>query len=474
MGFNMPKINALCTAILFASAVAPIQAQSIRPDQAAFRELYQELVETNTTLSTGSCTEASAKMGARMKAAGFSDTQLTYFSVPEHPKDGGLVAIFPGSDATARPILLLAHIDVVEAKREDWTRDPFKLIEEDGYFYARGASDDKAQAAIWTDAMINFKKSGFKPLRTIKMALTCGEETGGAFNGAEWLTTKRRDLIDAEYALNEGGGGVLDKNGKPSFLALNVGEKIYQDYNLMVTNGGGHSSRPVKPNAIYQLSAAMQSISDYEFPVHLNQTTRAMFTMLSYSTPEPFGSAMKALVANPNDAKAAALVSKDPTLQSAMRTTCVATEFNAGHAKNALPQRAQANINCRIAPGENIQEVLATLTKIVADKAVTVSIVPPDATVSPEVPLLPAILEPATALGKKMFPSVPMMPTMATGATDGRFLNSVGIPTYGIPGIFYDADYGNIHGLNERIRVKSIYEGRDYMVELVKIYANQK
>lgn len=470
----MLKINSILTAMLLSGTSSTINAQTIRPDQAAFRELYQELVETNTALSTGSCTQAAAQLGVRMKAAGFSDSQLTYFSVAEHPKDGGLVAILPGSDATARPILLLAHIDVVEAKREDWTRDPFTLIEEDGYFYARGASDDKAQAAIWTDAMINFKKSGFKPLRTIKMALTCGEETGGAFNGAEWLSANRRDLIDAEFALNEGGGGVLDENGKPKFLSLNVGEKIYQDYDLVVTNAGGHSSRPLKPNAIYQLSAAMNRIGDYEFPVHLNQTTSAMFSMLSQVTPEPVGSAMKALVANPNDAKAAEIVSRDPTMHSMMRTTCVATEFEAGHAKNALPQRAHANVNCRIAPGENIQQVQAALIKAVADPVVVVSISPPNATVSPEVPLTAAILDPAIALGKKMFPGVPMLPTMSTGATDGRFLNSVGIPTYGIPGIFYDADYGHIHGLNERIRVKSVYEGRDYMVELVKIYANQK
>ncbi|MBP7371149.1 MAG: M20/M25/M40 family metallo-hydrolase [Arenimonas sp.] len=470
----MPRIKALVVSLLLAGFTSGVSAQTPRADQLAFRELYQELVETNTTLSSGSCTQAAAQIGARLKAAGYSDSQLTYFSVAEHPKDGGIVAILPGSDATARPILLLAHIDVVEANREDWTRDPFKLIEENGYFYARGSSDDKAQAAIWADAMINFKKSDYKPRRTIKMALTCGEETGGAFNGAEWLSTNRRELIDAEFALNEGGGGVLDANGKPEFLSLNVGEKIYQDYNLVVTNAGGHSSRPVKPNAIYQLSAAMERIGDYEFPVHLNDTTKAMLTALSKTTKGPASAAMKSLVANPKDAQAAALLSQDPTMHSMMRTTCVATMFEAGHARNALPQRAQANVNCRIAPGETIQQVQAVLTKVVADPAVAVSIMPPDATVSVAVPLTAAILDPATALGNKMFPGVPMVPTMSTGATDGRFLGSVGIPTYGIPGIFYDADYGHIHGLNEQIRVKSVYEGRDYMVELVKLYADSK
>jgi acetylornithine deacetylase/succinyl-diaminopimelate desuccinylase-like protein len=470
----MVKIFSALSGLLLVSITSITAAQALRPDQVAFRELYKELVETNTTLSTGSCTDAVAKIGARMHTAGFSDAQLTYFSTPEHPKDGGLVAVLPGSDAKARPILLLAHIDVVEAKREDWIRDPFTLIEEDGYFYARGSSDDKAQAAIWADAMINFKTSGYKPHRTLKMALTCGEETGGAFNGAEWLSANRRALIDAEFALNEGGGGTLDANGKPQFLSLNVGEKIYQDYNLTVTNNGGHSSRPIKPNAIYQLATALNRIGDYEFPVHLNDTTHALFSQLGSFTPGPVGAAMKALAANPNDAAAAALVSQDPTMHSMMRTTCVATLVDAGHARNALPQRAHANINCRIAPGETIQQVQAVLTQVVADPTVAVSIMPPDATVSVAVPLIEAILAPATALGKKMFPGVPMLPTMSTGATDGRFLGAAGIPTYGIPGIFYDADYGHIHGLNERIRVKSLYEGRDYMAELVKLYAAGK
>mgnify|MGYP003513603482 FL=1 len=474
LGNYMEKIIPAMTGLLLAAASTAASAQAPRPDQLEFRALYKELVETNTTLSSGSCTEAAAKMGARMKAAGYSDSQLTFFSVPEHPKDGGLVAILPGSDANARPILLLAHIDVVEAKREDWTHDPFTLIEENGYFYARGSSDDKSQAAIWTDALINFKKSGYTPRRTIKMALTCGEETGGAFNGAEWLSTKRRDLIDAEYALNEGGGGRLHADGRHEYLAINVGEKTYQDYDLTVTNPGGHSSRPVKPNAIYQLSAALGRIGDYEFPVHLNDTTRAMFTQLSSITPKPLADAMRKLAANPEDENAAEMVSRDPLYHSMMRTTCVATRLDAGHANNALPQRAHGNVNCRIAPGETTQQVQAVLAKVVGDPAVAVSLALPEATVAPTVPLKPEILGPATELGKKMFPGVPMLPTMSTGATDGRFLNAAGIPTYGIPGIFKDADGGFAHGLNERIRVKSLYEGRDYLIELIKIYADSK
>ena len=469
----MKKLLSLLPAAFIAGIATTTSAQNLRTDQAEFRSLYKELVEINTTESVGSCTDAAAMLRDRLKAAGFSDSQLTLFSVPEYPKDGGLVAVLPGSDSKARPILLLAHLDVVEANRADWTRDPFKLIEENGYFYGRGSSDDKAQAAIWADAMINFKKSGYTPRRTIKMALTCGEE-GGRFNGAQWLGQNKRDLIDAEFALNEGGGGRLDANGNKEYLAINVGEKIYQDFNLVVTNSGGHSSRPLKPNAIYQMAAALQKIGDYAFPIHLNDTTKAMLTQLSTQTPGPVGAAMKALAINPNDDAAAAVVTQDPTLNGTLRTTCVATMLDAGHAKNALPQRAHANVNCRIAPGENIQQTKDTLIKLVNDPAVAVTYALPEATVSGAVPLTKQILDPAIALGKKMFPGVPMLTTMATGASDGRFIGAVGIPSYGIPGIFYEADYGHIHGLNEQIRVKSFYEGRDYMVELVKLYADQK
>ena len=412
-------------------------------------------------------------LGARMKAAGYSDSQLTFFSVPEHSKEGGLVAILPGSDPKVRPILLLAHLDVVEANRADWARDPFKLIEENGYFYGRGSSDDKAQVAIWTDAMINFKKAGYQPRRSIKMALTCGEE-GARFNGAKWLSEHRRELIDAEFALNEGGGGALDAKGKPRYLAMTVGEKIYQDFDLVVTNTGGHSSRPIKPNAIYQISAALQRIGDYTFPIHLNDTTKAMLTQLSAQTPGPTGVAMKTLAGHPEDAAAAELVSQDPTLNGTIRTTCVATMLEAGHAKNALAQRAHANINCRIVPNETPGEVQAVLAKLIADPGVTLALNDFETTVAGTVPLTAQILDPALALGEKMFPGVPMVTSMSTGASDGRYLGSVGIPTYGIPGIFYEADYGHIHGLNEQIRVKSLYDGRDYMTALVKLYADQK
>lgn len=253
-------------AVLAVLSGQSVQAQ-IRPDQESFRALYKELVETNTTLSAGSCTLAAERMAARMKAAGFAEKDLTLFSTPDKPREGGLVAVYPGTSKKAKPILLLGHIDVVEANRADWTRDPFALIEEGGFFYGRGTSDDKAQAAIWTDSLIRFKQEGFKPKRTIKLALTCGEETVGAFNGAEWLAQNKRDLIDAEYALNEGGGGRVGPDGKRQILAMQVGEKTVQNFSLETTNPGGHSSVPRPDNAIYALAASISSVARFEFPV---------------------------------------------------------------------------------------------------------------------------------------------------------------------------------------------------------------
>ena len=449
-------------------------AQALRPDQAAFRELYKELVETNTTLSAGSCTLAAAQLATRLRTAGFTDADLTPFAISEKPKEGGLVAILQGSDRKARPMLLLAHIDVVEAKREDWTRDPFTLIEEDGYFYARGASDDKAQAAIFTDILIRMKASGVKPRRAVKLALTCGEETNGAFNGAEYLAANKRDLIDAAFALNEGGGGRLTSDGKPNMLALQVGEKMSHNYVLETINKGGHSSMPRPDNAIYSLVGAVAKVRDHVFPVVLTTTTRAFFTKMSTAADGPGAAAMAAIVANPQDAAAAALLSKDPSLNSTLRTTCVTTLLDAGHAENALPQRARANVNCRIIPGETIDGTRDALERIIGDTAVKVTPKAARGPLAKAPPLDPAIVGPIEALAARFFPGIPVVPVQSTGASDAVFLAAVGIPTYGVPGIFYDADGGGIHGLNERIRVKSVYDGRDYLFELVKIFASTK
>ncbi len=329
----LPILTALALA-------APAAAQEPRPDQLAFRDLYKELVETNTTLSSGSCTLAAERMAARMKAAGFADSQLHLFATPEHPKEGGLVAVYPGTSKTAKPILLVAHIDVVEAKREDWERDPFVMVEEGGYFYGRGTLDDKAQAAVWVDTLIRFRQQGHKPRRTVKLALTCGEETNGAFNGVEWLAANRRELIDAEFALNEGGGGDSDGKGKVIGQSVQVGEKTFANFRLETRNPGGHSSVPVRDNAIYQLSRALTRIDEHEFPVEMTDVTRRFFAESGAARGDETGAAMAALAKNPDDKAAEAIVNKDRFLHGNIRTTCVATLLDGGHAPNALPQRA--------------------------------------------------------------------------------------------------------------------------------------
>jgi acetylornithine deacetylase/succinyl-diaminopimelate desuccinylase-like protein len=457
------------------SVLAPpvaASAQQLRPDQAAFRALYKELVETNTSLSAGSCTLAAQRMAAHLKAAGFKDSEITLFADPAFPKEGGMVAVLPGSDPKAKPILLLAHLDVVEAKREDWTRDPFEFIEENGFFYGRGVADDKAQAAIWTDTLVRYRKAGKVPKRTLKLALTCGEETTYAFNGADWLAKNRPELIAAEYAHNEGGGGRLDASGKPMAIAVQVGEKTVQNYQIEATNPGGHSSVPRRDNAATDLAAAIININTYDFPTQLNPTTTSFFSAMSNVAPAPMGPALKAIVANPADPAANAIANKDPMFHSMLRTTCVVTQISAGHANNALAQRATANVNCRLFPGTDPEAVRAELAKVIGNPAVKVTLTPPVRPIAKSPPMDPAIIGPMKTLGEKYFPGVPMLATMSTGATDSIFLSPIGIPTYGVPGIFGDPDGNGAHGLNERLRVKSVYDGRDYLYELVGILAD--
>jgi acetylornithine deacetylase/succinyl-diaminopimelate desuccinylase-like protein len=469
--FKLAAAFAAATALLVTGSV---QAQT-RPDQVAFRALYKELVETNTTASVGDCTLAAQKMAAHLKAAGFPDKDLTIFFKPDLPKNGGLVAVYPGTDPKAKAILLLAHIDVVEAKREDWTRDPFTLVEEGGYFYGRGASDDKAQASIWVDTLIRYRNEGFHPKRTIKMALTCGEEGGSPFNGASWLVENKRDLIDAEFALNEGAGGQLDDHGKRIAHTIEAGEKTSQSFTLEVTNPGGHSSRPVPDNAIYRLADAIEKIRAYEFPVMINDANGGYLSKMAKVVGGEQGAAMTALMANPKDAKADAILSKDPGLHTMLRTTCVATMLSAGHAQNALPQRATANINCRIFPGVSRDAVRDKLIDLINDPQVSVSktAVAGLRGEAPAPPLTPKVLGPIEKVSAEMWPGIPVVPILQAGATDGKALTAGGIPTYGVQGIFYEPDLGRIHGLNERVGVTSLYEGRDFLYKLVKIYADQ-
>lgn len=455
-----------------ASAQVAEPPKTVRPDQLAFRDLYKELVEINTTLSVGSCTQAAEAMGARLKAAGFPAQDVRVVVADGHPKEGALVAILHGTDAKTKPMLLLAHIDVVEANRADWTRDPFKLVEENGYFFGRGTSDDKAQAAIWVDSLIRLKQAGYKPARDIKMALTCGEESE-AYNGIEDLVKNHRPLVDAEFALNEGADGLLDEHDKPVVLEVQGGEKVYQDFTLTVTNPGGHSSRPVPANAIYQLSAALDRIGAYGFPPRFNDATRGYFTRMQARVNPEQAAAMKALVANINDPAALKTVTADPMWNSMLRTTCVATMVSAGHAPNALPQRATANVNCRILPGTPVEEVKAKLAEL-AGEPVAVTLAHAPNPVSPPPPLTPAIMGPIEKEAAKLWPGVPVVPILLTGATDGVHTNAGGIPTYGVSGLFGSSDGDGIHGLNERIRVKSLYDGRDFLYALIKDYAGGK
>ncbi|WP_166208581.1 M20/M25/M40 family metallo-hydrolase [Cognatiluteimonas telluris] len=444
---------------------------ALRPDQQQFFSLYKELVETDTSVTTGDCTQAAAQIGARLKAAGFSDDQVTQFSVPDHPKEGGIVAVYPGTSDTLKPLLLLAHIDVVTAKRADWVRDPYKLVEENGYYYARGIADDKFMAATWADTLIRFKQAAYKPARTVKMALTCGEETDTAFNGAKYLANNKRDLIDAAFALNEGGGGDTDGKGHIIDQSIQVGEKLYQDYKLVATNPGGHSSQPVRDNAIYAISDALLKIRDHEFPQQFSDTTRVFFERAGAARKDALGAAMIALAKDPNDAKAAAVVNTDKGYHSMLRTTCVATMIDGGHAVNALPQRTEANVNCRIFPGHTPAEIQGELAKVIGNPKISIDLARKDKPVAKMPALDPAIIGPMETLSAKYFPGVPVIPSMSTGATDGLYLSAVGIPTYGVPGAWFDPDGNGAHGLNERLEVRSVYVGRDYLFDLVKALA---
>lgn len=449
-------------------------SQQARAGEPEFRELYKELIEINTTLSVGSCTDAANAMKARLVKAGYPDSDLHLIVPPTRPQDGNLIALLPGTDASAKALLLLAHIDVVEAKREDWVRDPFKLTEEEGYFYARGASDDKAMAAIFADSMVRYKRDGYKPKRTIKLALTCGEESPNTFNGVKYLIEKHRSLLDAAFALNEGGGGRLDaKTGKYLYNGIQAGEKLYQDFTLETTNIGGHSARPTPDNAIYQMSQALLKLQAFEFPVEFNDATRGYFAKFGDINGGEQGADMKAAAATA-DAAAIARLKQDPSVNGSLHTTCVATQIDGGHAPNALPQHVSANVNCRIFPGHPPEEIRQALIAAIGDPAVKVAFQSEPEQPGPPPKLSTEILGPIEQLSKEMFPGVPVVPAQSSGATDGRFLTPVGVPTYGVSGIFSDGATTNAHGLNERIRVQSLLEGREFLYRLTKLYAGGK
>jgi acetylornithine deacetylase/succinyl-diaminopimelate desuccinylase-like protein len=451
--------------VLLASSAS---AQDLSPERARFRAIYEELVEIDSSPSTGSCTRAVNAMLTHLRAAGYSEADARVIIPEGAPEDGNLVAVLRGS-SRQRALLLLAHIDVVDARREDWERAPFTLIEENGYFYARGSADDKAMAAVFLDLMMRLREEGARPRRSIRLALTCGEETSNRVNGVDYLLQNHRQWLQADFAINEGAGGMLSEDGRPIALNVQAGEKIHQVYTLTVTNPGGHSSRPVPENAIYRLSRGLDRLSQHDFPVELNPVTRAFFERMATIVGGPAGDAMTALARNPDDAEAAAALAHNPSYNAIMRTTCVATQVEAGHAPNALPQRAVATLSCRVLQGHTPEEVQAELQRTLGDPQIAVDIVRRrDGSAPPQ--LTRAIMGPVERARDRLWPGVPIVPMMTPGATDGRYLNNAGIPTYGMSGMFSTPGETNAHGLNEKIRVQSLYEGRDFLEMIVREY----
>jgi acetylornithine deacetylase/succinyl-diaminopimelate desuccinylase-like protein len=459
----------LCAVTLSAHtlSVQTMSAQTVPPsaDKQLAHDIYKEFVEIQSGFTTGATTPVAEAAAARLKAAGFPDSDI--FVGGANPKKANLVVRYHGSGA-AKPILLLAHTDVVEAKREDWSTDPFQLLEKDGYFYGRGTGDDKAQAAVWIANLIRYKREGFRPDRDIIVALTADEEGGGPFNGIEWLIKNHRDLIDAELALNEGGWGE-SAGGKRISNDLQVSEKYVINFRFEVRNKGGHSSLPVADNAIYHLAGALERLSKFGFPLKTNEVTAAYFREMAKIDPGPLKTDLAKIGEGSQEAmqKVAAAA---PAWNATLRTTCVATQLEGGHARNALPQLAAANVNCRVLPEDSPEYVQSTLQKIADDDQVKITIVG-EVSQGPASAMRHDVLNAVKRATEAQWPGVPVVPIMVMGATDGLYLRRAGIPTYGIQGFFFDRDDIRFHGRDERMGVESFYEGQTFLYELVKTLA---
>ena len=460
--------RAVLFVVLAVSLTAPgaLARQALAPHQQLAHDIYKELIEINTNPTHGTTVAAQA-MAKRFRDAGFADADI-FIGGPRDDKHNVVVRFHGKGGANApKPLLLLAHLDVVEALKADWSPDldPFVFTERDGYYYGRGTSDDKAMASIFVANLIRLKREGFTPARDIIVALTADEEGGGS-NGAAWLVNNHRDLVDAEFVINEGGGGSL-RDGKPFWLAVQATEKVVANFTLTAKNRGGHSSVPRPDNAIYQLSAGLVRFAAFSFPVQLNDVTRAFFTKTASIETPAMGAAMRAVVANPNDAAAAAVVSKDPRYNSMLRTTCVATMLQGGHATNALPQTAQATVNCRMLPNTPPSEIRDGIVRAIVDPEIEVSAAPTMNPTQPS-PLLPAFFEPVEGLTRVLFGNIPVIPIMGTGATDSRSFRRVGIASYGVSGLFSDPDDNRAHGRDERMLIKSYYDGQEFLYRLTK------
>jgi len=452
--------------LVFVIAISPaafLRAQQSSDVNKLAHDIYKQLIETNTTESVGNMTTAADEMAMRLRAAGFPASDVVVLG--QDARHGNIVARIHGTGAR-KPILFLAHLDVVEANRADWSIDPFKLTEKDGFFYGRGTSDVKDGDAILVTNFVRLKQEGYKPDRDLILALTSDEE-GGDFNGVSWLLEKHRDLIDAEYCVNTDGGDFQLKNGKPLLASIQTSEKIYADFQLQVRNKGGHSSLPVPDNAIYHLANGLVRLSKYAFPVQLNETTRTFFERMAIIDHGPLSKEMEGAAKNPPDRVAIRSLSASPYYNALLRTTCVATRLDAGHANNALPQDARAIVNCRILPGGAQEETEKTLVRILDDAQIKVTPVAPPHD-SPASPLRKDVLQTTEQAVNAVWPGVPVVPVMDTGASDGYRLRAAGIPTYGVSGVFIDMDDVRAHGRDERILETSFYQGVDFFYRYIK------
>lgn len=427
-------------------------------------DLLRELIEINTTDSAGDITRAAEAMAARFLAAGFPEADVHV--LVQAPRKGNLVVRFHGTGG-CRPVLFNAHLDVVEANREDWSVDPFHFTEKDGWFYGRGTSDDKQGDAALVADFIRLKREGFRPKRDLILALTADEETGDQYNGVDWLLKEHRDLIDAEYCINEDSGGGVLKNGKRLAYQVQAAEKTYLTFTLTTTNPGGHSSLPVKQNAIYELLEGLGHLRDYSFPIHLNEVTRSYFERLSHIETGQTAEDLGAVAGGAPAPEATDRVSANAYYNAVMHTTCVPTMLNAGHAENALPQRATATVNCRLVPGDTEEDVQRTLQTIVADPAIQIAPVR-HAQPSPFSPVNGPVLRTIERVANEMWPGVPVLPVMETGATDGRAMRAAGIPTWGATGVFEDPADIRAHGRDERIRADVFYDHVEFVYRLIK------
>jgi acetylornithine deacetylase/succinyl-diaminopimelate desuccinylase-like protein len=465
-------VCAALVAALIAAAPNSLRAEALNPQQQLAFDIYKELLEIDTTTATGDTRQAAEAMAARLRAGGFAEADVQVFSPA--PRKGNLVARLRGSGAR-KPILLLAHIDVVPARREDWSFDPFKLTEQDGYYYARGSSDDKFMAAAFVANMIRYKQEGYKPERDIILALETDEEIlDEDALGIQWLLKNHRDLIDAEFALNEGGGVGL-KNGKAIRNSVQTSEKVFVNYRLDVKNRGGHSSVPVRDNAIYRLAEGLVRLSKFSFPQKFNETTRAYFERIAQFENEQTAADIRAVLSDKPDPAAMSFtrLAANPGYNSQLRTTCVATMLEGGHAINALPQLATAKVNCRIMPGEPVEEVKATLERVLADDQIVVTQTNHPVLSAPSA-LHEEIMGGIEKLTQEFWPGAVVLPVMSSGATDGSYLRNAGIPTYGHSGLAGELSDFRAHGKDERVLVKSFFEGDEYLYRLVKMLSGGK